>query len=210
MKMYLNGASFPYKNIDSNACLYYYKNNSYSHKSTRRDKMELRITDSEYILRNEYKQLLEKDNVFVKTKNIVSKTSSVTREYILIAFILNKISKYIYLFELALKGKSKDKDLLKTYNKLMKLNITFKEYLNLYEKSCIEAWEKVFVSSPDLVQQYFFDEELKVDKNNIATILKELIYHIYKEIEPEDSVKESTVRDFYSVMKKMISEVYKC
>jgi len=169
--------------------------------------MELALYDRQYMLAKEHKQLIEKDNVFIQTNNIISKANSITREYIDIAFLLSKISRAICLFEAKINN-IEDKKLNKTLKKLKKSEKTLKSLLGVSEDKCIRVWQEVFLKSPDLVQQYFFDEVLSVDKSNIDIILKEILYHVFKEIEVKSVEEEKRLKEFLLVMKGMLKEVY--
>lgn len=169
--------------------------------------MELALYDRQYMLAKEHKQLIEKDNVFIQTNNIISRTSSITREYIDIAFLLSKISRAICLFEAAINN-IEDKKLNKTLKRLKKSEKTLKSLLAVSEEKCISVWQDVFSKAPDLVQQYFFDEILCVNKSNIDIILKEILYHVFKEIEVKSVEEENRLNEFLLVMKGMLKEVY--
>ncbi|ERI90084.1 hypothetical protein HMPREF1982_04351 [Clostridiales bacterium oral taxon 876 str. F0540] len=170
--------------------------------------MELALYDRQYMLAKEHKQLIEKDNVFIQTNNIILKTSSITREYIDIAFLLSKISKSICLFEAVINSNIEDKKLNKILKKLKKSEKTLKLLLEVSEDKCTKLWQEIFLKAPDMVQQYFFDEILSVDKSNVDIVLREILYYTFKEIEVKNVEEGNRLKEFLLVLKGMLKEVY--
>ncbi len=170
--------------------------------------MELVFQDSQYILRNEYKQLVERDNIFVQTKNIISETSSITVNYIALAYMWKKVCETLFCIELTYRDYEKSKELSNIYRRLNKVRNRIHEHLEDSKSRCVKAWTKVFSNSPDMVQHYFFDEVLKVDNKNITTVLEELVYYVFESISEEIVLKEEGVKEFTAVLRILLNMTY--
>lgn len=172
--------------------------------------MDLALQDRYCMLSGEYNQLAEKDNVFTQTKNIIEKTSLITREYIAAAYLWRKASRTLMMLDLIPENEKGAKESDKTYKRVQKLEASLSELHELAEGNCLKAWVEVFTKSPDMVQQYFFNEELKVQKESIGTVLKEIMFYLFQAIEKENMIEQEPLNEFIPVLKKMLKDIYKC